>query len=65
MIVGIKSAVCTCGKEMDRVGGALGGAYASQDSYYCADCQKHVIVVTPNQEEQADFSNRLLAHRKE
>lgn len=59
LIVGVRKVVCTCGKEMERKGGVFGGHYASQDSYYCADCQKHVIIITPNQEDQEDFVRRL------
>ncbi len=60
LICGVKTIVCTCGKTMERVGGEFGGnLYASADTYYCSECQKHVIVVTPKSEEQESFKDEL------
>lgn len=59
LIVGVHKVVCTCGKEMRRTGGVFGGDYPSQDTYYCDDCKKHVIITTPKQEDQEDFVKRL------
>ena len=58
MIVGVKSVICTCGRVMKRTGGVFGGEIAS-DTYYCSDCQKHVIVVTPKKEEQEEFAQKV------
>ena len=58
MIVGVKKVVCTCGKEMRRTGGKFGGERIT-DTYYCDDCQKHIIIVTPKREEQAEFAERV------
>jgi len=58
MIVGIKRVVCTCGKDMRRTGGVFGGEI-TQDTYYCYDCQKHIIVITPKIKEQEEFAERL------
>ena len=59
MIVGVKSVVCTCGQQMRRTGGSFGGNPPSQDTYYCSLCQKHVVVVTPNQDDQEEFVREL------
>ena len=59
LTVGVHQVVCTCREEMKRKGGVFGGVYASQDSYYCSSCQKHVIIITPHQEDQVDFVKRL------
>lgn len=53
-IVGVKKVVCTCGEDMRRTGGVFGGEMTT-DTYYCDDCQKHIIVVTPKREEQVEF----------
>ena len=58
MKVGVKKVVCTCGKEMRRTGGVFGGEITT-DTYYCGDCQKHIIVVTPNKEEQEEFAEKV------
>jgi len=58
MIVGVKKVVCTCGKDMRRTGGVFGGEITS-DTYYCDDCQKHIIVITPKTKEQAEFTSML------
>ncbi len=59
MIVGIKKVVCTCKLEMKRTGGTFGGDSPATDTYYCRNCQKHIIVVTPKKKEQEEFSRRL------
>lgn len=59
MIVGVHKVICTCEREMRRTGGTFGGDSPTTDTYYCDDCEKHVIVVTPNKEEQSDFTQRL------
>jgi len=59
MITGVKKVVCTCGPEMRRTGGHFGGDGPVTDTYYCGSCQKHVIVVTPKEEEQKEFVERL------
>ena len=56
MIVGVKKVICTCEKEMRRTGGSFGGDLPTTETYYCYDCQKHVIVVTPKREEQVEFA---------
>ena len=58
MIVGVKKVVCTCWKDMRRTGGVF-GAEVTTDTYYCDDCQKHIIVVTPKREAQEEFAKRL------
>jgi len=58
MIVGVHKVICTCDKEMRRTGGTFGGEITS-DTYYCDECKKHIIVVTPKKEEQAEFSQRV------
>jgi len=58
MIVGVKEVICTCGKDMIRTGGVFGGEQTT-DTYYCRDCQKHIIVVTPRQLEQDEFATRI------
>jgi len=60
MIIGIKKAICTCGKDMKRTGGMFGGEI-TQDTYYCGDCQKHIIVLTPNIKEQGEFTEKLVS----
>lgn len=57
-MAGVKKVVCTCGKKMENTGGVFGGEITN-DTYYCSDCRKHVIVVTPNQEEQEKFAQRV------
>jgi len=59
MIVGIKKAVCTCGKEMRRTGGVFGGEQTT-DTYYCNDCRKHIVVITPNHKDQEEFAERVI-----
>ena len=59
MIVGIKKAVCTCGMDMRRTGGTFGGDSAPTDTYYCAACEKHVVIGTPKKEEQVEFTQRI------
>jgi len=59
MIVGVKKVFCTCEKEMRRTGGHFGGDTPVTDTYYCRDCRKHIIVVTPKRDEQEDFANRV------
>lgn len=58
MLVGVKRVVCTCGKDMRRTGGVFGGEI-TQDTYYCDDYQKHIIVITPKTKEQEEFTARL------
>ena len=59
MIVGVKSVICTCGRVMKRTGGTFGGDGPTTDTYYCSSCKKHVIIVTPIQEEQTEFANQI------
>jgi len=59
MIVGVKEVVCTCSLEMRRTGGHFGGDSPVTDTYYCDNCRKHIIVVTPKEEEQEEFAKRL------
>lgn len=59
LTVGIKKAICTCGEDMKRTGGTFGGDSPSTETYYCSSCQKHIIVVTPHQEEQEEFVQRI------
>jgi len=59
MIVGVKEVFCTCGTVMKRTGGTFGGDGPFTDTYYCKACTKHVIVVTPQQEEQEKFYKRI------
>lgn len=56
--IGVDKVVCTCGEDMRRTGGVFGGAVMS-DTYYCSNCKKHVVVVTPKEEEQVDFALRM------
>jgi hypothetical protein len=59
MIVGVKKVICTCGLEMLRKGGVFGGDVVTQDTYYCPNCQKHIIVLTPKEDDQKEFVDRL------
>lgn len=63
MIVGVKGVVCTCGKDMERLGGVFGGKITT-DTYYCSGCQKHVIVATPRAEKQEEFALEVKAQRR-
>jgi len=58
MIVGVKKVICTCGKEMVRTGGSFGGDSPSTETYYCSDCRKHVVIITPKELEQKEFAQR-------
>jgi hypothetical protein len=59
MTFGVKKVICTCGKEMIRAGGIFGGeSILSNDTYVCSDCEKYVLVLTPNKEHQKEFFNR-------
>ena len=58
MITGVSKVICTCGIEMRRTGGVFGGAITT-DTYYCKDCQKHVIIVTPKTKEQEKFYREM------
>ena len=58
MQVGVRKVVCTCGKEMRRMGGTFGGGKPTTDTYHCYRCQKHVVVVTPDIREQEEFAAR-------
>jgi len=58
MILGVKKVICTCGKDMRRTGGVFGSEII-QDTYYCDDCQKHIIVITPKTKEQEEFVERV------
>lgn len=59
MIVGVKTVVCTCGATMRRTGGVFGGDGPTQDTYFCDQCQKHVILLTPKEEAQKEFRERI------
>ena len=59
MIVGVKKVICTCEKEMRRTGGCFGKEQMT-DTYYCNNCQKHIIVVTPNPKDQKEFAERVI-----
>lgn len=59
MIVGVKKVVCTCELEMRRTGGNFGSDGPTTDTYYCSSCRKHVIVVTPNEKEQEEFTQQV------
>ena len=59
LTVGVGEVKCTCGELMRRTGGHFGGDGPSDETYYCGGCKKHVIVVTPNEEEQEEFAQRI------
>ncbi len=59
MTVGVKNVTCTCGHEMRRTGGVFGGDGPPQDTYYCDTCQKHIIILTPDNKDQEEFYLRL------
>jgi hypothetical protein len=62
MEVGVNKVICTCGEEMTRTGGVWGGEITSS-TYYCYHCQKHVVVVTPKEEDQKEFVQELKLRR--
>lgn len=57
LTVGVKEVVCTCGGQMKRTGGVFGEIFT--DTFYCYNCQKHVVIVTPSHEEQEEFAERM------
>ncbi len=59
MLVGVRTVTCTCGKCMVRTGGSFGGGKPTTDTYYCPNCEKHIIVVTPLKEKQGKFSKKI------
>lgn len=65
MIVGVKKVICTCGEDMIRTGGVFGGESLPQDTYYCANCPKYIVVITPKEKEQTGFTQRFNAHHRE
>lgn len=59
LVVGVRNIICTCGNLMKRMGGTFGGGHPATDTYFCSACQKHIIVVTPNPKEQAEFLSEV------
>jgi hypothetical protein len=57
MIVGVSKVICTCNKEMIRTGGVFGEVCSY--TYYCNYCKKYVLVITPNDINQKEFSERI------
>jgi len=58
-IVGVKTVICTCGKEMVRTGGVF-GPDLFMDSYLCLNCPKVVNVITLSEDE----AERMIENRK-
>ncbi len=57
MTVGASKVICACGNTMKRTGGVFGEIV--QEAHFCDNCRKHVVVVTPKQEKQEEFAERL------
>lgn len=57
-IIGVKSVICTCGKEMERTGGVFGGS-VTFDTHICYDCDKAVNVLNLPEEEVAEMRKHL------
>lgn len=60
MLLGVKKVICTCEREMRRTGGTFGDdRFPDKSTYYCSDCGKHVIVLSPNTKAQEEFRDEL------